>query len=198
MHDYYVYLYLRSKDSDTASKGTPYYVGKGRKNRAFVKHTSGPVPKDKANIVFVATCLSDKEAKDLEIKLITEHGRKDLGNGILNNQTNGGEGTSGFTKIPWNKGKTNVYSDEALARMAKSAQNRAPQSAEANEKRSLALKGRPSKRKGRVGEYAHTDEQKKKIALSKLGRKRGPMSEEQKKKLSLAQTGVPKPRKTKS
>lgn len=39
-HIYYVYAYIRSKDSDTAKAGTPYYIGKGKHKRAFSKaHT---------------------------------------------------------------------------------------------------------------------------------------------------------------
>ena len=35
MNIYYVYQYLREKDSKTAPAGTPYYVGKGHKERGM-------------------------------------------------------------------------------------------------------------------------------------------------------------------
>ena len=51
---YYVYTYLRTKDSKTAKAGTPYYIGKGKGDRAYAKHKSVNVPIDKHN------CLSRK------------------------------------------------------------------------------------------------------------------------------------------
>jgi hypothetical protein len=93
-HIYYVYAYIRSKDSATAKAGTPYYIGKGKGDRAFAKHSIS-VPKDKSKIIFLETKLSDVGACSIERRLIKWWGRKDLKTGILLNKTDGGDGTKG-------------------------------------------------------------------------------------------------------
>jgi len=86
---YYVYAYLRRDD-------TPYYIGKGKDQRAWSKNHKGiGVPKDQSRIKILENNLSEEQAKTLEIELISKFGRKDLGTGILRNRTNGGEGASG-------------------------------------------------------------------------------------------------------
>ena len=89
---YCVYAYLRNKDSETAKAGTPYYIGKGNRRRAFRKHLNIPVPEDKSNIIFLETNLTEIGALALERRYIQWYGRKDLGTGILHNRTDGGEG----------------------------------------------------------------------------------------------------------
>ncbi len=48
--------------------GTPYYIGKGQKNRAFQKHGDIPVPKDKSRIIFLIENVAEKEALEYEKK----------------------------------------------------------------------------------------------------------------------------------
>jgi len=84
---YYVYAYLREDKS-------PYYVGKGKDNRAYKKHRRLNIP-SRDRIIFFAHKLSNNEALLLEKKLIKQFGRKDNGTGILRNLTDGGEGTIG-------------------------------------------------------------------------------------------------------
>lgn len=115
MRLFYVYAYLRSATSLNGAKYSPFYIGKGKEERAFVKQNRiTPPPVDPSFIVFIQEGLTEKEALELEKFCIKLYGRIDNGTGILRNLTDGGEGLSGFSpssetrqKISTsNKGKT--------------------------------------------------------------------------------------------
>jgi hypothetical protein len=91
---FYVYQYLREKDSPNGKAGTPYYIGKGCGKRAWGKHTV-LIPSDPTNIKIIAEHLSEADAFAMEIAFIAKYGRLDKGTGILRNRTDGGDGTSG-------------------------------------------------------------------------------------------------------
>jgi hypothetical protein len=80
---FYTYCWLRES-------GTPYYVGKGKEDRAWRKGSP-----DSSRVLLLKTHLSEEEAFRHETYMIYVFGRKDLGTGILRNLTNGGEGASG-------------------------------------------------------------------------------------------------------
>lgn len=90
---YYTYAYLREDR-------TPYYIGKGKKNRIYRKcgRRIKP-PKDKSRIIFLKQNLTEEEAFNHERYMIAVFGRKDLDTGILLNMTDGGEGTSGSPRF---------------------------------------------------------------------------------------------------
>jgi hypothetical protein len=96
MLKFYIYAYLRSKDSKTAKAGTPYYIGKGTGNRAWSKYNHGnKTPKNKDHIIILESGLTNIGALALERRLIKWWGRVDNNTGILRNLTDGGEGSNG-------------------------------------------------------------------------------------------------------
>jgi hypothetical protein len=93
---FYVYAYLRSKDSERGVKYSPYYIGKGSGNRCWSKEgRTAPIPKDGAFIVLIQEGLMESEAFALERYCIAMYGRVNNGTGILHNRCDGGEGVSG-------------------------------------------------------------------------------------------------------
>lgn len=155
MGKYYTYAYLRED-------GTPYYIGKGLKNRASKKHfrRNGKVfsPPSKDKILILKNNLTEKEAFKHEKYMIFVLGRKDLGTGILRNLTCGGEGASGYN-----------HSDEFKSKIKKIQSGRI-----------VSQSTREKMRNANLGKIL-SDEHKEKIGESQRGKV---VSEEIRKKIS--------------
>jgi hypothetical protein len=94
---YYTYAYLRED-------GSPYYIGKGKGQRAFDKH-NGFSPPSNLSRIRIYPMLDEDTALAYERYLIDFWGRKDIGTGILWNRTDGGENPPKHFGNQFNEGR---------------------------------------------------------------------------------------------
>jgi len=168
MNIYYVYAYLRSKDSETAKAGTPYYIGKGKGDRAIRRHPGVSVPTDRSKIVFIEQNLTNVGACAIERRLIRWYGRKDLGTGILLNKTHGADGGKGGSP------KGRVFSEKMRKKLSEAGTKRV-QSEGTKQKIRIAKTGK--KRPPFSKEWLDN------LSKSHTGKNKNPMSESQKQHL---------------
>jgi hypothetical protein len=174
-----VYAYLRESD------GTPYYIGvASTSDRPASKYHRVKPPRDRRFIRIPRSDLRREQAWEWEKYFISHYGRKDLGTGILRNQSDGGEGNNGYR-----------HTEETKRRVSESMKGR-KQTPEWIKKRASKIRGENNGMFGRQ----HSEETKAKMSQLRKGVKRGPMSEEAKRKISEAKKGkspsVPKPKMT--
>jgi hypothetical protein len=165
-----VYVYLRESD------GTPYYIGVGSTtDRPKSRHHATKPPRDLRLVRPLRGQLTKQQAWEWEKYYIKHYGRKDIGTGILRNQSDGGEGNLGYKHTP-----------ETKQRVSMQFRGR-KQSPEWVEKRISQIRGENNGMYGRK----HSPEARRQMSLSRTGRKRGPLSEETRRKISEAKKGKP-------
>lgn len=195
---FYTYAFLRAD-------GSPYYVGKGKGNRAWTRSAqcARRHPKDHSQILILKKGLTEEEAFRHEKYMIAIFGRKDAGTGILRNMTDGGDGVSGFTHSEKTraaiakavKGEKNPFfgrrhDAETRARIGQAHRGKSL-STEHRVKLLKAIRGKPLSKEHRA-----------KIAEANRGKQSGekhplfgkPRSEETRAKISQSQRGENAPR----
>lgn len=177
MNIFYTYAYLRED-------GTPYYIGKGKGNRAWDKGSRRtPPPTDPSRILILKKGLSEQDAFRHEVYMIFVFGRKDVGTGVLLNFTDGGEGLTGGVhseetrKKIGNAHRGKFVTAETRSRISEAVTLRPPASESTREKLRKAGEGR-----------VLSEESRKKISEARKGKT---FTEEHRKKLSEARKGKP-------
>lgn len=167
---FYSYLWLRRDLS-------PYYAGKGKADRAFVKDRHKVLPPKEKWRILIYPHSSESNALEHEKFLIAIFGRKDNGTGILHNLTNGGENPPR---------RTEPHTEERRKRIRESNIN-TYRSQKIRDKISRANKGRVRSAKTRqklseIGKTLlgaknpffgkkHSEESKEKNRLAHIGKK---------------------------
>jgi len=163
--NYYVYEHIR-KDT-----GCVFYVGKGKKNRAFHflnrnKHWSNIANKAGVDVSFLITNIDEELAFLVEIERIDQLRRLGL---KLTNLTDGGEGSSNPSQETLEKlskaRKGRITSEETKKKLSEAHKGK-KLSDEHRLKLSKAKKGKPSSWKGR----SPSVESRAKMSAAKLGK----------------------------
>jgi len=193
MNNFYIYIYLDPRKSgkycyeDICFLFEPFYIGKGKDRRYSIEHGRNLFFKNKINkikqsklqsVVFkLYENLNEEESFELEIKLIQEIGRIDLGTGSLLNMTNGGEGSSG--KI------TSYQTRKKISEKVKGENNPFFKKQHSKEIKKIISEKQKGEKSSNFGKH-HSEESKKKMSESKKGKF---FSEKSKNKMSESKKG---------
>lgn len=160
----YTYIWLRED-------GTPYYVGKGRGYRAFIRHLRGKkygISAPPEERILIQEFPNENAALEAEKFLISFYGRKDNATGVLQNLTDGGENPpswKGRTHTP----ETRKAQSDRLKEQIKNGWGYKwlgrKHTAESRENMRLAHLGHGENRIGKK----HTEETKRKCGIANLG-----------------------------
>ena len=162
MREFYTYAYLRED-------GTPYYIGKGKGNRINSGRSRRVHMPPKDRRIFLKRNLTEEEALRHEVYMVFVLGRKEFGEGLLWNLTEGGEGTSGYK---WTEEQRRQLSESSTGKK-------------------YGEKMKERMRQVRLG-TKRSEETRRKISESLRGNTRAkgkPKSEEHKRKISEAMRG---------
>lgn len=142
MNTYYTYAYMRED-------GTPYYIGKGKGNRAFKRTRSGVAVPPKERIKLLVENTTEEWALFIEMCLIDKWGRLNDGTGILENFTDGGEGVSGYAHTAETKEHLRSLLGGRTAHPNTLEASKRPKTEETKRKMSKAAQGRTGALSGR-------------------------------------------------
>ena len=167
---YYTYAYLREDR-------TPYYIGKGTGNRAYVSHRRKNgvdfKPRSENQILILKHFECEKDAYEHEKYLIFLYGLK-INNGLLINMTNGGDG-GGHIKYS-NEEKEDAYYKKYKERLERYRERRLElerirkkQNKEYYNKKAAEYR---EKNKEKYLEYAREYREKNREKINELQRKR--------------------------
>lgn len=176
MNIFYTYLWLRED-------GTPYYVGKGCRNRALFPYKRRFVRPSERNRILIQEHPTESDAYAAEVFLIAHYGRIDQGTGCLRNLSNGGEkpptAKKGRQLSPAARENIRLgnlskrgrkFPNLSAAKKGKPAWNKGVKmGAEFSVKMRTAKLGKPGPNSG----VAMKEEQKQKIRAALKGRPRG-------------------------
>ncbi len=189
---YYVYRHIR-KD-----KNIPFYIGKGKGNRAYTAKNRNQYWHDIVNkhgyeVEIILDELTEKESFDKEIefiKLYKDHSYCEA------NFTNGGEGISGYVHSKETRNKLSilnigrVHTDETKEKIAQAGRDRTHEKWTDEQKLKHSIRTKDSNKRHIGNTYAlgykHSDNTKLKLSEINTGKK---LTDETKTKLSIAHMG---------